>query len=138
MRDSGAAEMHLEVPARSVYVGVVRLALAALARQTGLEEEQIEDLRIAVSEACANAVLSEDDGSDASIGVTWRAENGRVIVEVVDAQAPEPPATADEPEGTDRLDMSVALMRSLVDECTFERHPGGGVTTRLALAVPSN
>ena len=133
MRDEVAAQMHLEVPARSVYVGVVRLALAALARQAGLDEDRVEDLRIAVSEACANAVLSEE-GPAGSIGVIWRAEDERVVVEVVDGSAP---ASSPGPEalGADRLDMSVALMRSLVDECTFERRPEGGMTTRLVLAL---
>ena len=126
-----AGQMRIEVPARSVYVGVVRLALAALARQAGFDEDRVEDLRIAVSEACANAVLADDD-ERANIAVTWREEDDRVVVEVLDAGAAEPPATGD--AESDRLDMSVALMRSLVDECSFEHRPEGGITTRLALS----
>ena len=134
MRAPVATEMHLEVPARSVYVGVVRLALATLARQAGLDEDRVDDLRIAVSEACANAVFSgEENGT--SIAVTWREEDDKVVVEVVDAGAAGSPAAGADGADTDRLDMSVALMRSLVDECTFERRPEGGITTRLVLSL---
>jgi serine/threonine-protein kinase RsbW len=55
------ATVKLEVPPRSAYVGVVRLALASLARTAGIDEESIEHLKIAVSEACANAVLAHDE-----------------------------------------------------------------------------
>ena len=127
--------MTLEIPARSVYVGVVRLALAALARQAGLDEDRVEDLRMAVSEACANAVLSDDGSPSSSIAVSWREEVERVVVEVIDRSASAAPGSKDDSAGADRLEMSLALMRSLVDECTFERHGGGGLTTRLELAL---
>jgi anti-sigma regulatory factor (Ser/Thr protein kinase) len=51
------ATVEIEVPSRSAYVGVVRLALSALGRSAGLDEDVVDDLKIAVSEACANAVL---------------------------------------------------------------------------------
>ena len=117
----------LEIPAKSVYVGVVRLAVASLARSEGLDEEQVEDLRMAVSEACANAVLANEVSGD-PVMMTWRADDGAVVVEISDRGGP----VVDE-SGEDRLEMSVALLRSLVDECDFETGPDGRRTTRLAL-----
>ena len=127
------SEMHLEIPARSVYVGVVRLALVSLARQAGFDEDKVDDLRIAVSEACANAVLSEEGDADSAIRVGWREEPERVIVEVVDETGPRPAPSESEAMDEERLAMSLALLRSLVDECTFERLDGGGMATRLTL-----
>ncbi len=126
--------MELEVPARSVYVGVVRMALGTVARQAGLDEEKVEDLRMAVSEACANLVLGGDDDAEAgSMRVTWIDEGDRFVVEIVGSG----PGPAPDPEGSpgeaDRLEMSVALLRSLVHEYAVEKESGGGVTARLVV-----
>ena len=40
-----------------------------------------------------------------------------------------------EDTGEERLEMSVALLRSLVDECAFETRPDGGLTTTLTLLI---
>ena len=140
-------EVRLEVPPRSAYVGVVRLAIAALARAVGLGEEAVDDLRIAVSEALANAVLSTEDAlTDKPIVVTWTTEGGRAVVEVADngvSRDPEALAAGDVDRLTgdlfssgdvaSRTALSVALMRALVDECSFSARDGGGLATRLVL-----
>ena len=128
--------MQLAIPARSVYVGVARLALASVARQAGLDEEKVEDLRIAVSEACANAVLA-DDASDSAqaVRIGWHQLADRVVVEISDESSHALPDPEDSIVGAGRLDMSVALLRSLVDECAFEPRPDGGRTTRLTVLL---
>jgi anti-sigma regulatory factor (Ser/Thr protein kinase) len=129
----------IEIPARSVYVAVVRLAMGSLARNAGLDEELTDDLRIAVGEACANAVLAhEEAGSDAPVTVTWIDEDGGVAVEVGDRGAvydPDAPVDMFDSQGfSSRLVMSLALLRSLVDDCRITPRRGGGMCTRLMLA----
>ena len=127
-------EMELQVPARSVYVGVVRMALGSVARQAGLDEEKVEDLRMAVSEACANLVLAGEDDADAgSLKLAWFDEGDRFIVEIAAEGTGPAPDPVRSPGEDDRLGMSVALLRSLVDEYTIEPMADGGVTARLIL-----
>ncbi|HLO10864.1 MAG TPA: anti-sigma B factor RsbW [Pseudoneobacillus sp.] len=45
------------IPAKPEYVGVVRLTLSGVASRIGFSYEDLDDLKIAVSEACTNAVL---------------------------------------------------------------------------------
>ena len=130
-------QVSLEIPPKSPYVGVVRLALSSLARNAGLGEEKIDDLKIAVSEACANAVLNnEEAGSDDPVHITWSEVDGSVRIEVGDRGAP---VDADAVRDVDtqgfstRAVMSIALLKSLVDECEFEPREGGGTTTRLVI-----
>jgi anti-sigma regulatory factor (Ser/Thr protein kinase) len=130
------ALVELEIPARSAYVAVVRLALASLARAAGLDEEVVDDLKIAVGEACTNAVLShEASGSEAPVTVTWSDDDGdRLIVEVGDrgpVYDPSAPAAHDGQGVSTRLVMSLALLRSLVDECSIKPREGGGMCARL-------
>src|ERR687893_413982 len=130
-----ATRVEIEIPSRSVYVGVVRLALASLARSAGLSEEVVDDLKIAVSEACANAVISnEDAGSDAPVSVTWTEEPERLSVEVGDRGAvyDESSAEAVDSQGfSTRALMSFALLRSLVEESEMGPRAGGGMCARL-------
>jgi len=131
------ALVRLEIPPRSPYVGVVRLAVSSLARSAGLDEEKVDDIKIAVSEACANAVLNnEEAGVDDPVSITWDEDNGAVLIEVAD-RGPTIDAS-----GTDEVDtqgfstravMSIALLKSLVDGCEFEAREGGGMTTRLKI-----
>jgi serine/threonine-protein kinase RsbW len=131
------ATIELEIPPRSVYVGVVRLAVASLARAAGLDEETVDDLKIAVSEACANAVLGlEKIDADDPITITFSESDSGLELEVAD-RAPVPDVAAD-PEDSQGFDsrstMSLALLQSLVDDCRITPRSGGGTVTRLSVA----
>ena len=52
-RSTQRAEVTLTVPAESIYLSVVRTAAAGLAARLDFTLDDIEDLRIAVDEACA-------------------------------------------------------------------------------------
>ena len=130
------AAVSLEIPPRSPYVGVVRLALAALGRASGLDEEQVDELKIAVGEACVNSVLAhEAAGSDEAVLVEFDDDGSTITVQVSDRAgnverigAPD----VDSQGFSTRLAFSVALLQSLVDECSFDARDGGGLVTTLA------
>ena len=48
--------VEFSIPCMSDYVGVVRLAVSGLATRMNFSIEEIEDIKIAVSEACTNSV----------------------------------------------------------------------------------
>ncbi|MFE8703034.1 anti-sigma B factor RsbW [Cytobacillus sp. FJAT-54145] len=48
--------IEMKVPAKPEYVGVIRLTLSGIASRMGFSYDEIEDLKIATSEACTNAV----------------------------------------------------------------------------------
>ncbi|ALS26519.1 anti-sigma B factor RsbW [Paenibacillus cisolokensis] len=47
----------LQVPAEAEYIDLVRLTLYGIASKIGFSYEEIEDMKVAVSEACNNVVL---------------------------------------------------------------------------------
>lgn len=127
------ADVEIQIPPRSVYVGVIRLAVASLARTAGFDEALVDDLKIAVGEACTNAVLSNEEvGATAPISVCWSEEPGRIVMEVSDSGVP-PDAgpDADSAGMPSRLVLSTALLESLVDRCEIEPRPEGGTRARL-------
>ncbi|KXZ40771.1 serine/threonine-protein kinase RsbW [Alkalithermobacter thermoalcaliphilus JW-YL-7 = DSM 7308] len=46
----------LTSPSKSSYVGVARLTVSAIACRMGFDIEQIEDIKVAVAEACTNVI----------------------------------------------------------------------------------
>ena len=48
--------IEMKVPAKAQYVGVARLAISGIASRLGFTYDDIEDLKIAASEAVTNAV----------------------------------------------------------------------------------
>jgi anti-sigma regulatory factor (Ser/Thr protein kinase) len=133
--------VRIEIPPKSAYVGVVRLAIASLARAADFAEDVVEDLKIAVSEACANAVLSmEEARSSDPVSVSWNEEGERIVIEVGDRGV-----VHESPSGEDvdsqgfstRLFMSHALLTTLVDEYQFVPRDSGGMVSRLIIARPS-
>ena len=57
------ADVELRLPADSAFVSVLRSTAAGLASRLDFDLSTIEDLRIAVGEACALALPGADDGS---------------------------------------------------------------------------
>ena len=60
----GPADVELRIPADSAYVSVLRTTSAGLAARQDFTLDDIEDLRMAVGEACALVLPEADDGSD--------------------------------------------------------------------------
>lgn len=56
--------IEMKFPAKPDYVGVVRLTVSGIANRMGFTYEEIEDLKIAISEAITNAVIHayEEEG----------------------------------------------------------------------------
>jgi serine/threonine-protein kinase RsbW len=55
--ESDARAVVIAIPASPEFVRVVRLAVAGVATRMRFSYEQIEDIKLAVSEACNNAIL---------------------------------------------------------------------------------
>jgi serine/threonine-protein kinase RsbW len=120
----------LELPARRDQLAEVRLLLSKTIATEGhglLPPRRIEDLRLAVSEACANAVDAQQRiGAEDPLHVTIDVHPGSIAVTVTDHAGGFDPAAVDPiPAATDpsRLrherGLGLPLMRSLVDEVTF-------------------
>ncbi|MDR9797362.1 anti-sigma B factor RsbW [Aeribacillus pallidus] len=63
--------IEMKIPAKTEYIGIVRLTLSGIANRMGYTYDDIEDLKIAVSEACTNAVqhaYGQDENGEVRIG----------------------------------------------------------------------
>jgi anti-sigma regulatory factor (Ser/Thr protein kinase) len=130
--------VRLSFPPEAQLLGTVRLVVGMVARKAGVDEEGIEDLKVAVSETCAVAVTDLTwAGLDAPIELDVIVEPDRFGVEVRD-RAPEVVRwSAVGPEADTEVDdrqLGMALVGALVDDLASEPlEDGDGHRTRFWL-----
>jgi serine/threonine-protein kinase RsbW len=130
--------LELELPAKPAFVRTARHTVSALARLQEAPEDLIEDIKLAVSEACT-AALGRPHGDQAreAIRVTAWAEPGRVVVDVIDPAGLIERAVAGAPADIDTEDLpferalALPLIRGLVDEVAINPEEPRGVRMRM-------
>jgi serine/threonine-protein kinase RsbW len=128
MSEHGSSTISLSFPAKPEYLIVCRLALNGLADVMPVSDEALSDLRLAVTEACANSI-SHGYGSDGGL-VTMRIDvaGPDVRIEISDEgiglSEPMPPP-AESNGGLEEGGMGIALIRALVDDLEIAAGPGG-------------
>ncbi len=123
------ADVHLSLPARAENVAVVRHVLGAFADTMALPRTQLEDMRLAVTEACTNVVRHAYDGgapATATMDVTLRPRFDRLEIEVAD-DGQGIGASVDEAGPG----FGLPMMATLADELEIERSDGAG--TRVSM-----
>lgn len=145
--------VELSIPARAEFLALARLVVAAAAAVApGLDEGRVADLRLAVSEACTNAmeatwrarrgepVAPPPPGSPCDpIEIRCLSEPERLVVEVTDCgEGFSMDDLVTHPQVTDpsRLEyergLGIPLIRILADEVEFDSGPSG-TTVRMVL-----
>ena len=84
-QDSGGSDVRLTLPARPENVAVVRHVLGAFAEALQLPDPVIEDMRLAVTEACTNVVRhAYADGEPGPVEILIRPDGDGLQVVVSD------------------------------------------------------
>jgi len=126
------ATVRLVFPPQPRLLGTVRLVVGTVARKAGIDEEGIEDLKIAVSETCAVAVGDlARAGLEAPIELDLIEDGDRFGVEIRD-RAPDSERRPGGDLGIADLDdrqFGLALVGALVDDLNSGLLEGGGHRT---------
>jgi anti-sigma regulatory factor (Ser/Thr protein kinase) len=132
--EGAAATVRLAFPPEPRLLGTVRLVVGIVARKAGMDDEAIEDLKVAVSEACAVAVGDLNRAGRPDLVELDLVEAGdRLGIEVRDRApaAGRQPHTSDADGEIDLDDrqLGLALVGALVDDLRIAALEGGGSRT---------
>jgi serine/threonine-protein kinase RsbW len=140
--DEQVCMVRLTIPAKAEFIGLGRLALSGLARlhPDPLSDELVADLKLALTEACTNAVRHAYDGGDGIVEIRYELHPDRLVVEVADDGdgfdlEPAPAAAGDDElvEGG----LGIAIIRALADELVISGREQGGSTLRFVKRLPA-
>ena len=113
--------VELKIPARAEWVAVARLAVAAVASRLRFSVDEIEDIKLAVAEACTNCIQHGSDGDRIEITSEITADEVRVSVRdrSVGHKLESVENDAGFADGRRTEELGVFLIRALMDEVTY-------------------
>lgn len=137
--------IELKIPCESGFEKVAMNTAGDCARMMGMDEERVEDVKTAVSEACINA-MEHGNVFDVTtkVYVAMTIVEDALQIDVVDeGRSGPPPSTVSEPDLEAQLDglappggMGLFVIKALVDEADFiEPELGVGTQFRMVIHV---
>jgi serine/threonine-protein kinase RsbW len=135
----------LSLPAIAGYVSVARLTVAGIASRMNFTVEDIEDIKVAVSEACTNVVLyAYKEVKEGLVDVTCTIYEDQLEMEIkddgcgFDPKAVKDSKVENEDEEATNLGLGLAFIDSLMDECEVVSTIGSGTTVRMVKSLSSS
>lgn len=122
------AEVELNIPSRPEYVGVARLAILGVASRMRFSYDEVEDIRLAVGEACTRSIDRLNGGADShAINLRCLIDANRLTIEVRNALTKAAPAPVEAEAPDAEKGLSDVLIRILMDEVDTEERPDEGI-----------
>jgi serine/threonine-protein kinase RsbW len=124
-------EFALCLPREAHTVALIRRAVTDILALHGVDAECVEDIRLAVSEACSNVVVHA--ASDDEYQVVIRVEGGQCFITVkntghgFDSDS----LTGEMPDPTSARGRGVAIMHSVMSGVDLASYPESGTVVRL-------
>ncbi len=127
-RDGGASDVRLTLPARPENVAVVRHVLGAFAEALRLPDPVIEDMRLAVTEACTNVVRhAYADGEPGPVEILIRPIDD--VLQVVVSDQGRGLSPSDDTAGPG---LGLPLIAALTHSLEIEQAPRTGSRLRMS------
>ena len=125
------ATVELRFSALPEHVRTARLVAAAVARRAGVDEAVLDEVRLAVGEACTRAVgLHQSGGISAPVQVLLIEEEKQFSIEVGDEAPHSVPGDnssgGDADLDSEEDDMGLAVISGLVDDVEVTAGENGG------------
>lgn len=124
--------LKISVPSNARYVSTVRLAISSMANQAGFDIEAIEDIKVAVSEACTNIIKHGEIG-DLAYNVTCVIDKDKLEIAVEDDGVGYDLGEYKEPDLSDPKEggLGVFIIRALMDDVVVSSNRGSGTSIQM-------
>ncbi len=127
--------MSMTFDSRSENVGIARVAAAAFSAQIEFTLPEIDEIKVAISEAVSNAVIHGYSDQEGQIELTMELYDNYLEYTVIDwgkgiadVEQARQPAWSTEPE---RMGLGFVFMESFMDEIEVTSALGEGTTVRM-------
>jgi len=123
--------LKINVPGKPEYVGTVRMAAASVASSAGFDIEAIDDIKVAISEACTNIVChSHGEELNFSYEVSLEIEKEKLTIRVEDQGKGYDLEEYEEPVPGELRERGLGLfiIRALMDDVVVQSEIGVGTS----------
>jgi len=134
-------KMRVEFTSLPANVGLARVAAAAFASQLDFTLNELEEIKVAVSEAVTNAIVhGYENRADRTVALTVeiRKDTLKIVVEdtgkgIEDIEKALQPAYSSDPE---RMGLGFSFMQSFSENLQVESGPGAGTRVTMTRICP--
>jgi Anti-sigma regulatory factor (Ser/Thr protein kinase) len=125
--------LKFSIPGKPEYVGMVRLAVSSLANCAGFDIEAVEDIKVAVSEACNNVVCHGIPDQVECYEVACEMGTDKIIISVVDHAGGYDTTKYQRPKmGAPREGgLGIYIIKALMDEVDIFSEMGNGTRIQM-------
>lgn len=118
--------VEMAIPANPEYLRVVRLLVSGFLSRLPVSVDEVENMKVAVSEACNNAMQhAYEEGAEGRIEIKCSEADGYVVFEVTDTGVG---MKGEDGEEMTEGGLGFLLIQTLVDEVNIDAGASGGAT----------
>ncbi len=141
--------LELEIPASPEYIAIARLVVSSIASsRRNLADDRIDDLKLAVSEACTNAIEAYGPNggvnrAEERVSILVQDDEEKLEVNVADRgpgfdpdDLPSHPPVTDPERLNFERGLGIPLIRTLVDDVQFQSSPEGTSVRMIVYGEP--
>lgn len=107
-------KINLTIPKKSEYMSTIRLTTSALSNLNDFNVDEIEDIKVIISEVCSFFINNIKNNSE-PLNIKYEVCDNRLSIEVTDLNSGEISE-----ENNANSDMSIMIIESLADNYTFD------------------
>jgi len=124
--------MEISIPADPEFLRIVRLLISGYGSRLSISLDEVENLKVAVSEACNSIIhhAGKDDTSKEAIRIKCWEQAGQVVFEIKDKGIQVDKSDFDDDEIAER-GLGFLLIQTLMDEVDVKSNPEKG--TRITM-----
>ena len=131
MSTVATSQIELRIPRRPEFVKLARCTAWTLAAQLDFVVSQADDIRLAVGEACTNAVEHVPASASQDIIVRFHIAPEKLVVEVVDDGPGFDPERVEQCDCDEIGGLGLVIIRSIMDEVDVVCDPKTGTCVRM-------
>lgn len=122
--------IRMEINSNPEYVGIIRLTTSGIANKIGFSMDDIEDLKVAVSEACTNAIKHSNDNM---FNITFSILENGLTIEIQDNGKGYDVDNAAKPdlENPKENGLGLFIIQTLMDDVSIESKENQGTIVKM-------
>lgn len=125
-----AQKVKIEMTSNPELVSVIRLTTSGIASKAGFDFDEIEDMKVAVSEACTNAIKHSEEEQ---FCITYFWNDKKIEIQIKDEGTGYEVSSVKEPE-IEKLNESglgLFIIKTLMDEVDIKSVKGDGTIIKM-------
>jgi serine/threonine-protein kinase RsbW len=123
----------VQTPGEIIYLHRIRQFVAGIASESGMSEEDIDNLELAVDEACANVIEHgyDPDVPDKSITIRMEIDTSKLVLTIIDQGKSFDPRSRKHPDIEELITMKrdgglgISLIKRVMDAIDYRTTPEG-------------